>query len=275
MRIAVFTNDSYFSHLLGRAVFERHGSDIAVVVVSRRLTGSLKALRRIHQRTSRKYFVFRSFVQGLSVCAHAIAGNSICAAAQRSHVPVVKSRNVNSLVEHLRALGPLDLGIGLNLDQILGRGILDLFSEGVLNVHASKLPADPGISPALWAFARGDASVWCTIYRMDEGLDSGPVYDQFETPVLPEDGAFGVYARICATAGRRLADTVERIGRHHVQPAPQEPAAKQSPWSWPDGAHDRLMIRSGRRYLRFHDLSSVVSALRRTRGPNASLDLTS
>jgi methionyl-tRNA formyltransferase len=60
--------------------------------------------------------------------------------------------------------------------QILPISLLDPLPFGAVNVHASLLPRWRGAAPVARAILAGDAETGVSIMRMEEGLDTGPVY---------------------------------------------------------------------------------------------------
>lgn len=67
------------------------------------------------------------------------------------------------------------------------------------------------ISPVLWAFSRDDSESWTTIYKMDRGIDSGPVYKQFIISIKEHDLAFSLYERVYLKAGKELVNLLKNI----------------------------------------------------------------
>jgi methionyl-tRNA formyltransferase len=71
--------------------------------------------------------------------------------------------------------------------KILPKSLLDLPAHGCVNVHASLLPRYRGAAPIQWAIARGEKVTGISLMRMDEGLDTGPVYVQESLSIDGED----------------------------------------------------------------------------------------
>ena len=257
MRMILFVNDSYFSYLLARSVIEKFHDQIEAVVLSTKIKGSPSKVLSIYQRTHWRYFGYRLTVELINRLNTLRQERSVVALATRHNLKIISTPNVASC-EELRLLLPADLGIAFNYDQILRGKLLGAFTHGVLNVHCSRLPKDKGISPVLWAFARGDCSIWSTIYRMDEGIDSGPIFRQFEIPVEPGDTACSVYKRVCSQGGRELAVVVERIQKAEEQPQPQPEDLEAKTWSWPDQTHRRMMVNSKRKFMNLFDICSML-----------------
>jgi phosphoribosylglycinamide formyltransferase-1 len=59
--------------------------------------------------------------------------------------------------------------------ELLTPAFLDRFSEAVINVHPSLLPAHPGLHAIEQALAQGDEVFGVTVHYVDDGVDTGPV----------------------------------------------------------------------------------------------------
>jgi methionyl-tRNA formyltransferase len=80
----------------------------------------------------------------------------------------------------------------------------------LLNVHPSLLPRWRGAAPIERALMAGDTSTGVTIFRIGEGLDSGPIALGAPEPVLPDDTAGTLAARLAPLGGRLLVEALEK-----------------------------------------------------------------
>ena len=165
--------------------------------------------------------------------------------------------------ESLDAMLPSDIGIAFNFDQIFKGNVLQSFEKGIINVHASKLPQDKGISPVLWAFARGDTAVWSSIYRIGEGIDAGFIYKQFEIEVKEADTAYFLYERVCKESGFELVDVIRLLENNQIEPAKISNEDEGNYWGWPDLIHKKLMCKSGRKFINLKDIIHALSVRER------------
>ena len=259
MRIVLFVNDSYFSYLLARSVIKRFHHQVVAVVFSTRIKRSPSRILHLYHRTYRRYFFYRITVEFINWINSLRRQKSVISMAKNYNLHIVSTANVADCKELMRLL-PADLGIAFNYDQILRDRLLGAFTHGVLNVHSSKLPRDRGISPVLWAYARGDASIWSTIYKMDEGIDSGPIFRQFQVSIEPGDTACSLYKRVCARSGRELALVVKGIMDGLEEPRPQPEDIEPCTWSWPDLEHQKMMVNSQRRFMSFLDIRKMLDS---------------
>lgn len=76
-----------------------------------------------------------------------------------------------------------DIAVVAAYGLILPRAVLDAPKTGCINVHASLLPRWRGAAPIQRAILAGDEVTGVTIMRMEEGLDTGPMFLKHETPV--------------------------------------------------------------------------------------------
>lgn len=74
--------------------------------------------------------------------------------------------------------------------------LLNAFPRRVLNIHPALLPAYPGLHSWKQALDDGAKIAGCTVHFVDAGIDSGPIIIQKAVPVLDNDTAETLHARI-------------------------------------------------------------------------------
>lgn len=74
--------------------------------------------------------------------------------------------------------------------------LLEVFPERILNIHPALLPAFPGLESWKQALDAGVSESGCTVHYVDEGMDTGPIILQESVPVMPDDTAESLHARI-------------------------------------------------------------------------------
>jgi phosphoribosylglycinamide formyltransferase 1 len=80
--------------------------------------------------------------------------------------------------------------------RILTPGFVTRFRERMLNIHPSLLPAFPGLDTHERALAAGVKVHGCTVHFVTAELDHGPIVAQAAVPVLPDDDAARLAARV-------------------------------------------------------------------------------
>ena len=74
--------------------------------------------------------------------------------------------------------------------------LIDAFPRRILNIHPSLLPSFPGVRAVEQALAAGVKFSGCTVHFVELEVDSGPIVIQAVVPVLPDDTAKTLQARI-------------------------------------------------------------------------------
>lgn len=130
----------------------------------------------------------------------------------------------------LRTLDILDrLGLGADLlvvvayGLLLPRAVLAWPRLGCVNVHASLLPRWRGAAPIQHALLAGDKITGVSLMRMDEGLDTGPVYGARETPIGASETAADLHDRLAELGARLLADSLTALLAGELRAIPQRP----------------------------------------------------
>jgi formyltetrahydrofolate-dependent phosphoribosylglycinamide formyltransferase len=70
------------------------------------------------------------------------------------------------------------------------------WSGKMLNIHPSLLPAYPGLNTHARVLAAGEAQHGCTVHLVTETMDEGRILAQASIPVLPDDTADSLAARV-------------------------------------------------------------------------------
>jgi phosphoribosylglycinamide formyltransferase-1 len=100
-----------------------------------------------------------------------------------------------ALVESLRPHG-VELVILAGFMRILTPVFITAFSGRLLNIHPSLLPAYPGLHTHQRAIDAGDDHAGATVHFVTEQLDGGPPILQARVPVLADDTAQTLAARV-------------------------------------------------------------------------------
>jgi phosphoribosylglycinamide formyltransferase-1 len=74
--------------------------------------------------------------------------------------------------------------------------LIDAFPKRTLNIHPSLLPSFPGIHAVEQALAAGVKVSGCTVHHVELKVDSGPIIIQSAVPVMANDSADTLQARI-------------------------------------------------------------------------------
>lgn len=80
--------------------------------------------------------------------------------------------------------------------RILTPGFVQHYAGRMVNIHPSLLPAFTGLHTHQRAIEAGCKFAGCTVHEVTAELDVGPILDQAVVPVLPDDTADTLAARV-------------------------------------------------------------------------------
>ena len=154
------------------------------------------------------------------------AGTPVAVAAESLGLPVLRAADMQSpaVREPLAALAA-DVFAVVAFGAILTPALLALPRAGCVNLHGSLLPDYRGAAPvqrALWD-DRAETGV-CTLF-MDEGIDTGDVIACLRAPILDDDDAGSLGARLAELGAPLLATSVQAAAAGVAQRTRQERAA--------------------------------------------------
>ncbi|MFS8606474.1 MAG: methionyl-tRNA formyltransferase [Gammaproteobacteria bacterium] len=119
---------------------------------------------------------------------------------------------------------PPDLLVVVAYGLLLPRWVLDWPARGCVNIHASLLPRWRGAAPIQHAILAGDAETGISLMRMDEGLDTGPVYCSRSIPIEPTQTAGELHDRLARLGAELLAESLPALLSSELTPVPQDEA---------------------------------------------------
>ncbi len=104
---------------------------------------------------------------------------------------------------------------------LVPRAALEIPAHGWVNLHFSLLPAWRGAAPVQRALMAGDEVTGATTFRLEEGLDTGPVYGVLTESVRPRDTAGDLLERLSQAGAPLLVATLDGIEDGTLRPQPQ------------------------------------------------------
>ncbi len=99
--------------------------------------------------------------------------------------------------------------------------VLDVPAHGWVNLHFSLLPAWRGAAPVQHAVLAGDEVTGATTFRLEAGLDTGPVFGVTTEDVRPTDTSGDLLARLAVAGAGLLVATLDALENGSVQAVPQ------------------------------------------------------
>ena len=98
---------------------------------------------------------------------------------------------------------------------------LDIPRHGWVNLHFSLLPAWRGAAPVQHAVSAGDEVTGATTFRLEEGLDTGPVFGVVTEAIRPDDTSGDLLGRLADSGAGLLVATLDGIDGRPLVAEPQ------------------------------------------------------
>lgn len=153
--------------------------------------------------------------RGLKLCCAPVN-----ALAGELEIKAYKPANRRELHAALAELKP-DLGVVVAYGRLIPEETLALARYGFLNVHFSLLPKYRGAAPVQWALINGEKVTGVTLFWLDKGMDTGPVFLRRSEPVLESDDAASLFTRLTAAGADLLAEGLARVAAGDAAREPQ------------------------------------------------------
>ncbi len=100
---------------------------------------------------------------------------------------------------------------------------LEIPKHGWINLHFSLLPAWRGAAPVQHAVLHGDEVTGASVFELEAGMDTGPVYGTLTEQIRPSDTSGDLLARLATEGAGLLVAVLDAIeagtARAHPQPA--------------------------------------------------------
>ncbi|GIW61995.1 MAG: hypothetical protein KatS3mg089_0847 [Patescibacteria group bacterium] len=141
---------------------------------------------------------------------------------ERSLSPIFTPERLDHpTAKDLKTLRP-DLFIVAAYGKILPKIILDIPTQGALNIHPSLLPNYRGPSPIQSAILNGDYKTGISIIKMDDQMDHGPILKQWVFPISEKDTSESLHTNMFADASKKLPSIIEDYLQGSLSPQPQD-----------------------------------------------------
>ena len=154
-----------------------------------------------------------------------VSRSPIAERADAAGLPVLQPRSPRDpeFLEQLQELG-VDCVPVVAYGALVPQAALDVPRHGWVNLHFSLLPAWRGAAPVQHAIMAGDEVTGASTFRLEAGLDTGPVFGVVTEPIGARDTAGELLDRLAVSGAGLLVATLDGIeaGGLVAEPQPTE-----------------------------------------------------
>jgi methionyl-tRNA formyltransferase len=124
----------------------------------------------------------------------------------------IEPENVNddAVVGELRDL-EAELAIVIAFGQKIREPLRKTMRGGFINLHASLLPSYRGAAPINWAIAKRENKTGCTVFRLVDRMDAGPILSMTETQIGPTETAGELHDRLSELGIDTMRDALSQF----------------------------------------------------------------
>ncbi|MFI2563589.1 methionyl-tRNA formyltransferase [Paenarthrobacter sp. NPDC018779] len=145
----------------------------------------------------------------------------VAARAEELGIEVIRAAKVDAEVTaKIAAIAP-DVAAIVAYGGIVPRAALDVPTHGWVNLHFSLLPAWRGAAPVQRSIIAGDDVTGAATFRLEEGLDTGPVFGTLTETVRDDDTAGDLLGRLSDSGAVLLCQTLSAIDAGQAAPQAQ------------------------------------------------------
>ena len=138
--------------------------------------------------------------------------------AVANSVKLFKPETSQSLGELIK---DLDLVVTIGYGLLLPIEVLETPKYGFINLHFSLLPRWRGAAPVQRAIEAGDSVTGVTVFQLDAGMDTGPIYLSTQIPLSVSTTADQLFESLANLGVEPVLKTLDLIERGE-RPSPQE-----------------------------------------------------
>lgn len=185
-----------------------------------------------------------------------LSASPVSAMADECGLTTHKSNSMDEATGAWLAELDADLGVVVAYGTIFKADVLSTPRLGWINLHYSLLPELPGPAPVQHALLKGLSSTGVTVFRLDEGVDTGPLVRQKEVGIDQAENSSTLLNKLTAVGSELLKEVVLE-GEAAILTATSQPKTEDQPHAYkPTRAHARLDFS-----LTSSELSNLVRAM--------------
>jgi methionyl-tRNA formyltransferase len=135
----------------------------------------------------------------------------VALAAEKHSLPIIRSSKLTPEVLQSISEFKAELAVVVAYGVILKQDALDSIANGWFNLHFSHLPRWRGAAPVQRAIQAGDTDIGVSLFRIDTGLDTGPVLAVADTIIEPDESAGELLGRLAKIGVSLLNQELPRL----------------------------------------------------------------
>lgn len=141
--------------------------------------------------------------------------------AGQHDIPLLTPDKPADIIEELKKY-KADIAILAAYGRIIPQSVIDIFPDGIINLHPSLLPTYRGSTPIESAILNHDKRAGVSIMQLSSDMDAGPVYVQASVNLSGHENKFELHDILSKLGSQLLLDNLPKIIDGSLKPLPQD-----------------------------------------------------
>ncbi|MGB9637332.1 MAG: formyltransferase family protein, partial [Microgenomates group bacterium] len=130
--------------------------------------------------------------------------------------------SLGALPKTMKQFNSVRTGLILDFNKIIPNETINLFPQGIINIHFSKLPQYRGPAPVQYTILNGDKQAWITYYLINEKVDAGKILKQTSLDLDFTETTESLYQKLILKSAREINGIIEDYLQGKILPFPQK-----------------------------------------------------
>jgi methionyl-tRNA formyltransferase len=148
-----------------------------------------------------------------------IEPNELATWSKNKDLIMYKSSNNEEIIKALIDCAP-EIVITIAFGQLVNGKALGIPKYGWINIHFSNLPKWRGAAPVQHSILNGEQIVGISIFKLDQGMDTGPIYLAKDFPITDDETTVHVLDRLSVKGAYMVLDALESV-KSQIRPIVQ------------------------------------------------------
>jgi methionyl-tRNA formyltransferase len=138
--------------------------------------------------------------------------------AEQNDIDFIKFKKINdpNIIERIKKIVPNFIFV-IGLSQIITNDLLNCATDYCIGFHPTPLPKFRGRAAVPWLILLGEKDLKISLFRMDDGMDSGDLICQYPYKLTDEDYATNAVEKILQAMREGLKQSLPQIYHDSVQ----------------------------------------------------------
>jgi methionyl-tRNA formyltransferase len=141
----------------------------------------------------------------------------------KKKIPLFKNKHINNaeVINEIKKF-KIDWLFIIGWSQVANSEIISAPTQGVIGAHPTLLPVGRGRSSIPWAILKDLSQTGVTLFKIDKGIDTGPIFSQKIVNLEKNETATSLYFKIKTAHHQIIKKFIPLLLKNQLRPLPQD-----------------------------------------------------